>query len=540
LVAPGTSIFTATQDNDPNGDLYNATRFVAVDGTSIAAPLVGGAVALAKQSHPAFGAAQLKSAVVNTAATGILDTDGSQARAIAVGAGKLNAANAVATTIAANPSTISFGLLQSTTTFPVQRTISFTNVGSTAINLQLAVSQRDADTKAKVAVSSASLTVAAGQSGQVSLQLSGAAPAAGVYEGILNVTGGPVALHIPYVYFATDSVPAALVSVQGDGFVATPGAQVELDFKVVDRFGTPLSQVPVTFTPAASVQVADRVTESTGIAFANIVASSSAGPQTITASAGGQQLTFQGRVVPTPAIKADGIVNAGSLLTGQGVAPGSYITIFGSGMAEGAGSYRTANLPISVAGVSVSFDVPASGLSLPGRVSYASPTQVNVQVPWELSGSSTVTIKVSLGNLQTQTVEVPVVAAAPAFFEYQDAGSPNLLAAALDENFKLIGPANPVQRGHVVQLFVNGLGAVNNQPATGTVSPSQPLATTRVLPSVTIGGQDAPVSFSGLTSCCVGLYQVNATIPPGLTQGLQTAVISISGASSKSTVVPVK
>ncbi len=79
--------------------------------------------------------------------------------------------------------------------------------------------------------------------------------------------------------------------------------------------------------------------------------------------------------------------------------------------------------------------------------------------------------------------------------------------------------SHPAQRGQVVQLFGSGLGPVNNQPASGDPPPSSPLATTKTPVRVTIGGQDATVSFNGLAPGFAGLYQVNAVVPPGVVQG---------------------
>src|SRR5262249_4703660 len=74
LVAPG-NLYTAAQNYDPNGYLYSANRYIGAEGTSLAAALVTGAVALVKQAHPSYTAAQLKSAVTNTASTGLQDFD---------------------------------------------------------------------------------------------------------------------------------------------------------------------------------------------------------------------------------------------------------------------------------------------------------------------------------------------------------------------------------------------------------------------------------------------------------------------------------
>jgi uncharacterized protein (TIGR03437 family) len=59
-------------------------------------------------------------------------------------------------------------------------------------------------------------------------------------------------------------------------------------------------------------------------------------------------------------------------------------------------------------------------------------------------------------------------------------------------------------------------------------------------PTVTIGGANAPVSFSGLAPSFVGLYQVNAQVPASLKAGNQPVVLTISGFMSKSVLLPVK
>ena len=65
----GGSIYMATQKFDPLGDMYSADGYAIADGTSFSTPLVSGAAALVKQKHPGFTAAQVKSALVNTASS---------------------------------------------------------------------------------------------------------------------------------------------------------------------------------------------------------------------------------------------------------------------------------------------------------------------------------------------------------------------------------------------------------------------------------------------------------------------------------------
>jgi uncharacterized protein (TIGR03437 family) len=58
--------------------------------------------------------------------------------------------------------------------------------------------------------------------------------------------------------------------------------------------------------------------------------------------------------------------------------------------------FRTPYLPLSLAGVSVSFDVPSADIHAPGHVSFVSDGQINVQIPWELAGADSAIMKVTL------------------------------------------------------------------------------------------------------------------------------------------------
>jgi uncharacterized protein (TIGR03437 family) len=66
-----------------------------------------------------------------------------------------------------------------------------------------------------------------------------------------------------------------------------------------------------------------------------------------------------------------------------------------------------------------------------------------------------------------------------------------------------------------------------------------PLSTTKTTPTVTIGGQGATVSYSGLAPGNPGLYQINVTVP-AVAAGNQTVTLSIGGASAPNAVIPIK
>jgi uncharacterized protein (TIGR03437 family) len=77
-----------------------------------------------------------------------------------------------------------------------------------------------------------------------------------------------------------------------------------------------------------------------------------------------------------------------------------------------------------------------------------------------------------------------------------------------------------------------------NQPATGAPASldSTKLASTTTVPTVTIGGVNASVSFSGLAPGYVGLYQVNALVPAGVAASSATNVTIKMGDVTSNTV----
>jgi uncharacterized protein (TIGR03437 family) len=254
----------------------------------------------------------------------------------------------------------------------------------------------------------------------------------------------------------------------------------------------------------------------------------------VTAGAAGFNYPFRGTIRPQPAISAGGVVDAGAFATP--IAPGSYISIFGTNLSEYTDqvTYAPYALPLSMDGVTVSFDVPSANLSLPGYLTYVSPGQVNVQVPWELQGQTSAQVKVTLyGYSFGNVVTVPLADTAPAFLEISG------IAAALDPNYAVVTAANPVKRGQQVQLYMNGLGPLNDGPASGELASATKLATTKGTPAVTIGGQPATVQFSGLAPGLSGLYQVNAIVPAGISAGTVPISLTINGATTKASTLPV-
>ena len=94
--------------------------------------------------------------------------------------------------------------------------------------------------------------------------------------------------------------------------------------------------------------------------------------------------------------------------------------------------------------------------------------------------------------------------------------------------------------GSNIYLYANGLGPVTNQPASGDPAPASPLAATTTKPTVLIGTSNATVISSTLVPGVAGLYEIEVTVPPGLTVNTYQISVTIGGKTSKISSLPVK
>ena len=316
-----------------------------------------------------------------------------------------------------------------------------------------------------------------------------------------------------------------------------------LAFKVVDQFGIAVPSQSAAFngaTGGGSQSTSSSCSSATGtngygIAWTNVDLGPSPGDETFQVQAGGLTTTFYANVRPAPSIGANAVVDAASYQVGKGLAPGSYITIFGNALSDATEDLSTNFLPFSMSGVSVSFQSPDGTQGWPGRLWYVSPSQINVQIPWELQGLTSAQLTVNVADVSVPYT-IPISPYLPAMFTYGD----HLAIAQDQSSYQLVTASNPAQPGQYIILYANGLGAVDHPPLSGEATPSQQLASTLVQPTVTIGGVAANVLFSGLTPDSIGLYQIDVQVPANAPAGMQPVVITQSGVSSQPANLPIQ
>ncbi|MFN0105617.1 MAG: kelch repeat-containing protein [Bryobacteraceae bacterium] len=218
-----------------------------------------------------------------------------------------------------------------------------------------------------------------------------------------------------------------------------------------------------------------------------------------------------------PQVAREGVVNAFSQMGGS-VAPGELISIYGSGLGPIDGiSFQfdstTGLLPRSGPGLQVSF----SGVTAP--LLYAGATQINAQVPYELAGIAEARLTVTVNGQSSGALPFVVEPAKPGLFQgiWNQNGSKN-------------APENPASVGEVVTLFATGQGltspvSVSGQRAEGPYP--EPIAESRLL----VDGQPAEILFRGQAPGTVGVMQINARIPAGISSGATVPVVVEIGAA---------
>lgn len=247
--------------------------------------------------------------------------------------------------------------------------------------------------------------------------------------------------------------------------------------------------------------------------------SSTGGDHTFTASATA--------TVPSGAVvSSGGVVNAASFspAPNNSVAPGALVSIFGTNLAPtttGAGSLP---LPTVLAGTQVTINGVAAPLI------FVSQSQINAQVPFESSPGSTLNLVVKIAGLPDSKPEpVRVEAVSPAIFTLTQNGAG--AAAVLHADFALVSTSAPAKPGETVLIYCTGLGATQPLLKSGAAGNGE---LTVQIPTITIGGQNARVDFSGAAPGFAGLYQVNAVVPMFTTGGIYEVIISSAGILSRS------
>jgi uncharacterized protein (TIGR03437 family) len=229
-------------------------------------------------------------------------------------------------------------------------------------------------------------------------------------------------------------------------------------------------------------------------------------------------------------LSPNGVVNAASLGPNS-VAPGEIITIFGAGLGPIDGASLNINaagtVDTTLSGVRVYFD----GIAAP--LMYVQSGQVNVGVPYEVSGKTSTQVQVEFMGVQSDVMLMNVTQTAPGIFTVAPGGTGQ--AAALNQDNTANSASNAAPAGSVIVLFATGEGQTDPAGVDGRLavdSLPKPIAPV----SVQIAGLNAEVLYAGAAPGEVaGVMQVNVRIPSNASPGKAVPVqLTIGNAVSQS------
>jgi uncharacterized protein (TIGR03437 family) len=263
---------------------------------------------------------------------------------------------------------------------------------------------------------------------------------------------------------------------------------------------------------------------------------------TVTNPAPGGSVSATESVSNAPTVGA--VLNSASY-DGTAISPGELVAVFGINMGPTPALTMTENsdpgfVDTSLGGVSVQID----GQDAP--LIYVSSTQLNLQVPYEVTLGASRDLVVKYGS-GTFTFPVTVQASNPGLFTLDGSGGGPVAAIDAHVNgttvqWSLNAVAAPAHPGDVVELYLTGEGAYADPAvipeATGFLVPPDlsPLPEDKPYPTVTIDGLPATVQYAGpVPGCIMGILQINAQVPAVTHNGAVPVVITFGAAATQPT-----
>ncbi|HYM10382.1 MAG TPA: matrixin family metalloprotease [Bryobacterales bacterium] len=379
------------------------------------------------------------------------------------------------------------------------------------------------------------------------------APSSGTLPGTFAVSVSPSGL-APQNYAgtihvttpgATRDIPVQL-QVAGQSSILVDPAQVSLTDQTGDNLGVvcgatrvkSFGNAPLSWSASANAPWLTVLTPS-GLSPSKLVFCVTAGKMSpgtyagtvavASASDGSQNVAVNFTVVPGPEVRSSGIVSAASFLSGQPIAPGQMVTLFGANLSTQSAQASDFPLPTELGGSRVLIG------GLPAPLLYVSPGQINFIAPSGLSsvaGSSTV-LSAYTGSLAAPAARIDVANQSPAVFSVLGNGAG--AGAITHQDGTLVSSLSPLQPGEAVSIYLAGIGPLDSPLADGAPAPSDPLARALDQVRVLFDGQDAQLLFAGASPGYAGLDVVVATVPASLSRRFPELVVTANGVPSNRT-----
>ncbi|MDP8983361.1 MAG: hypothetical protein M3O35_22525 [Acidobacteriota bacterium] len=213
-----------------------------------------------------------------------------------------------------------------------------------------------------------------------------------------------------------------------------------------------------------------------------------------------------------------GVVSASAFGAFPSVAPGSWVEIYGTNLADHARQWAGSDFT----GVNAPTMLDGVGVTIGGQkafIDYISSGQVNAQLPSNI-GSGQMQIVVTSAGVNSAPFNIAVNTTQPGLLappSFKIGGNQYVVAQFSDGTYVLPAGAipgvnsRPAKPGDTIVIYGVGFGSVNpNIPAGQIVTQSNQLS----LPlQILFGTTPAQTPYLGLAPSFVGLYQFNVVVP---------------------------
>jgi uncharacterized protein (TIGR03437 family) len=408
-------------------------------------------------------------------------------------------------------------------------------------------------------VGSTERVVPAGQFRKLSIGALVAGLSAGTYRGSIAVSSsGDAEVHLVDLVLVVAAPGSACTATKllpvsashAAGFRVPGGLPQALDIKLVDDCGKAITSGSVLASTSTGSPWPVQLTHLGNGQYAGTwqVAETIDTPVTVTIRADDPDtgltgvLDLTGNISATtgiPVVPEGSVVSSASGAVTGTLANGSILSVYGSKLAEGSRTADYLPLPelLGVTGMRIAGRVIPLFLAVDSGAS----SQVNGMLPFGLAANTTHQLSVLNGPHRSNYVDVNLAFSQPAAFTVDQSGGGQGVVVDSQNPTVLADRAHPVARGGFITIYMEGLGEVTPEVPAGHAVPSSQLYSTVSPVSVSIGGVNATVQFSGLVPGMTGMYQVNVQVPQGVNPGDAVPVtISAGGVTAPEISIAVK
>lgn len=235
---------------------------------------------------------------------------------------------------------------------------------------------------------------------------------------------------------------------------------------------------------------------------------------------------------PVPLALHRGVSNGAGVGPESGVAPGSVASIFGEGLAASTAVGPASPLARTLAGVTARIGTR----SLP--LFFASPTQINLQIPPDLApGNHTITV--SSEGAPDVNSDFTVVRDAPGLFPAVVDGQ--TYALVLHEDGTQVTAATPARQGELLSAYGTGFGPADHIRPEGIATPPilryMILDPVRVQVGASVFTAESAFVAPGQVGIDVVQFRLDGTAPSGAAIPLY---LTVNGVSSNSLSLPIQ